>query len=163
MVIARHLRAFNAACYLMVFVTLFDQLSKAWVVEHLEPGDVGIVTFFFKIVYGTNRGITFGILNRYNPDYVVYGLIAIAAIVVGFLFRWLWRTASRLVAIALGLIIGGAIGNVVDRVRYGYVVDFLDFHLGTWHYPAFNLADSAIVTGVGLLLLDSLVRGPEVR
>ena len=152
-------RVFGLACYLMVFVALFDQLGKKWVVNKLEPGDTGIVTSFFNVVYVQNRGITFGMLNKYNHEYIAYGLIAVAAVVVAFLGRWLWFTSSRLVTVALGMIIGGAIGNVIDRIQYGWVVDFLDFHVAGYHWPAFNLADSAVVTGVGLLLLDSLVRG----
>ena len=88
-----------------------------------------------------------------------YFLTAVAAVILFLLGRWLWRTTSALVAIGLGAIMGGAIGNVIDRLRFGAVVDFLDFHYEHYHWYAFNIADAAIVTGVCLLLLDSLVRG----
>src|SRR5262249_31761137 len=80
-----------------------------------------------------------------------------ALAVVAMLIVWLSKIETRISAAALGFLIGGAIGNVIDRLRYGAVVDFLDFHLGQAHWPAFNVADSAVVTGVGLLLLQSLV------
>jgi signal peptidase II len=86
---------------------------------------------------------------------LVFSVVA-GAIVAGLLW-WLARTESPLLAVAIGLIVGGAIGNVADRVRLGAVVDFLDFHLGSWHWPAFNLADSAICLGVAAMLLDGLL------
>jgi signal peptidase II len=86
----------------------------------------------------------------------VLGALAIA--VSGALLYWLRREPERLLALAVGLIVGGAMGNVVDRVRLGAVMDFLDFHLGTWHWPAFNLADSAITIGVAFLVFDGLFR-----
>ena len=76
---------------------------------------------------------------------------------------WLSRVSSPLLAIAIGLIVGGAVGNVVDRIRHGAVVDFLDFHIGYWHWPAFNLADSAICLGVAMMLLDGLLLHREVH
>jgi signal peptidase II len=82
-------------------------------------------------------------------------------VVVAGLMVWLWRTSSLLVGLALGLIAGGAVGNVIDRLRFGAVTDFLDFHWGEWHFPAFNLADSAITVGVGLLVIDGLLSRRE--
>lgn len=84
-------------------------------------------------------------------------LVSASLVIVGILLTWMWRSGRLLVASALGLIAGGAIGNIVDRVRFGAVTDFLDFHAGGYHWPAFNLADAAIVCGVALLLLDGLV------
>ena len=81
----------------------------------------------------------------------------VAAAIVTVLIYWLSRAESSLLAVAIGLIIGGAIGNVIDRIRFGAVVDFLDFHVGTWHWPAFNIADSAICVGVAVMLLDGLL------
>jgi signal peptidase II len=80
------------------------------------------------------------------------------AVCIG-LFIWLRRTDRPLNGWGIGLVMGGAIGNVIDRARWGAVFDFADFHIGTWHWPAFNIADSAIVVGVGLMLLDSLLSG----
>ena len=88
----------------------------------------------------------------------VLALLALA--IVAALSVWLWRAQNRLVAAALGLLIGGALGNVLDRLRHGAVMDFLDFHLGVYHWPAFNLADVAVVSGVALLLLDGF-RAPQ--
>jgi signal peptidase II len=86
-----------------------------------------------------------------------------AALIVAGLVYWLRRVTSALLAVAIGLIIGGAVGNVVDRIRLGAVVDFLDFHIGSWHWPAFNLADSAICVGVAAMLLDGLLLHRETR
>jgi signal peptidase II len=80
--------------------------------------------------------------------------------VLVWLLVWLWRAQGRLIGAALGLIVGGAIGNIIDRYRFGAVFDFLDFHAFGWHWPAFNVADSAIVIGVGLLLLDGFRTRP---
>jgi signal peptidase II len=84
-----------------------------------------------------------------------------AAIVIGLLF-WLRRATQPLVVGGIGLVIGGAIGNVIDRLRFGAVVDFLDFHVAGWHWPAFNVADAAICVGVGLILIDSLLGRREM-
>lgn len=154
----RH-RHFSFAIYLMVFVVLVDQSSKRWVVDFLGLNVWHEVTPWFNLVHVQNKGVTFGLLNNINHEYATYGLIGVAALVVGLLLRWLYHTRSTLVAVALGAIIGGAVGNVIDRVRIGSVIDFLDFHYQGYHWYAFNVADAAIVTGVGLLMLDSLVRG----
>ncbi len=115
-------------------------------------------TSFLNLVLVWNRGVTFGFMNQINHAYVPYILCALSAVVIFLLGRWLWRTSSTVVAVALGMILGGAGGNVIDRVHYGAGVDFLDFYYRDYHWYAFNFADAAIVTGVGLLLLDSLVR-----
>ena len=155
----RRYNTFSLASYLLVLVTLVDQLSKEWVLNRLgAPGEFEVICPYFNLALAMNKGITFGMLNHMKHDYVTYGLIGAAVIVVFLLGRWLWLTTSRLVSIALGFVIGGAIGNVIDRVRYGAVVDFLDFHIDHHHWYTFNIADAAIVTGVSLLLLDSLVR-----
>ena len=145
------------ASYLGVFVTLSDQLSKWWVLTNVKSTGMEITSFLnFVIVH--NKGVTFGLLNSINHQYMPYLLTSVAAIILFFLGRWLWLTRSLPVAIGLGAVMGGAVGNVIDRVRYGAVVDFLDFYYQTHHWYAFNFADAAIVTGVGLLLIDSLVR-----
>jgi signal peptidase II len=87
-------------------------------------------------------------------------LTALALAVVAGLVTWLWRQPDPLLAVGVGLVSGGALGNVIDRIRLGAVVDFLDFYLGGWHWPAFNMADSAIAIGVGVLLFDGLFREP---
>lgn len=142
-------------------VAIADQLSKAWVlrlfteqqqaVERMQP-----VTGFFNLVLTWNRGMSFGLFNN---DATLNAAIftVIAAVIVGGLLVWLRRAEEPLIGIAIGLVIGGAIGNVVDRLARGAVVDFLDFHLGDWHWFAFNLADAAICIGVGLMVIDSLL------
>jgi lipoprotein signal peptidase len=103
-----------------------------------------------------NRGVTFGLLNGFG-QWSSLALAAVALGVVAALGVWLRRAESRLVAIALGAIAGGAISNVVDRLRFGAVVDFIHAHLGDWSWYVFNVADAAIVCGVAALVLDSLL------
>ncbi len=142
-------------------VLIADQISKWWIVDHVMVRPRVIeVTPFFNIVMTWNRGVTFGMLAS-DGETTRWLLIVLSLAVVGVLLVWLARTAARLPAFALAAVIGGALGNVIDRLNYGKVADFLDFHLAGWHWPAFNLADSAIVCGVGLLLLDTFTSRPE--
>jgi signal peptidase II len=143
-------------------VVILDQLSKAVVLAFLAGDgldDGTRVAPFFNLVLTFNRGVSFGLFNTAGsgggPDALIFSLVA-AAIVCGLVW-WLSRAATPLLAVAIGLIVGGAVGNVVDRIRLGAVVDFVDFHLGSWHWPAFNLADSAICVGVAAMLLDGLL------
>lgn len=106
---------------------------------------------FLNLVRVLNDGVSFGMLGGIVPW---WGLIALAAVIVAWLLIWLWRAPDRLTAAALGLIIGGALGNVLDRIRYQAVPDFLDFHFGTYHWPSFNLADVAVFCGAALLFWD---------
>lgn len=152
-------RHVTLAIYLGVFIALVDQLSKWWVVNNVAaPPDFYAVAPFLNFVLVHNKGVTFGLLNTVDHHFMPYLLTAVAMVILFFLGRWLWLTNSLLVAIGLGAVMGGAVGNVIDRVRYGAVVDFLDFYYKNYHWYAFNVADAAIVTGVSLLLLDGLVR-----
>jgi signal peptidase II len=145
--------------YFGVLVALIDQASKWWLLEKImRAPHVEAVTPFLNLVLVHNKGVTFGLLNTINRAFMPYALAAVAAAILFLLGRWLWRTSSMPVAAGLGLVMGGAVGNLIDRMRYGAVVDFLDFYYRDYHWYAFNIADAAIVTGVGLLLLDSLVR-----
>lgn len=117
-----------------------------------------VITDFFNLVMVWNRGVSFGLLDG-SSDAMRWVLVALALTISVVLAVWLRRTPDRLTAISVGLILGGAIGNVIDRVRFGAVADFLDFHVAGWHWPAFNLADSGITVGVVLLLADSLLGG----
>jgi signal peptidase II len=156
------------AMYLAVFIAVVDQLSKWWLLNKValqgkniaEPQFVEKVTPFFNLVLTHNKGVTFGLLNAIDHQYMPFILAGAAAVILFFLGRWLLRTHSLLVAIGLGSVIGGAIGNLIDRLRYGSVVDFLDFFYRDYHWYAFNVADASIVIGVGLLILDSLIRAP---
>ena len=146
-------------------VLVLDQLSKAAVRGYFTghtAGEHENVTSFFNIVLIYNRGMSFGLFNGAGGlNALVFSLVAAAIVTV--LIYWLSRVESPLLAVAIGLIIGGAIGNVIDRIRLGAVVDFLDFHIGSWHWPAFNVADSAICVGVAVMLLDGLLLRREAR
>ena len=146
------------AMALIIVTVLADQLSKELLLGYLLRHDamVSVIDGFFRLVVVWNKGVSFGMLggDRALPPWV---LSAVAVAVCIGLFIWLRRTDRRLGGWGIGLVIGGAIGNVVDRARWGAVFDFADFHMGHWHWPAFNVADSAIVVGVGLMLIDSLV------
>jgi signal peptidase II len=137
-------------------VILLDQLTKWWMLAFvLSPPKVITVTEFFNIVLVWNRGVSFGMFGSHSSwGPILLSTIALAISVV--LVIWLRRVDSRLTASAIGLVLGGALGNVIDRIRFGAVADFLDFHAFGYHWPAFNVADSAISIGVGLLLYDGL-------
>jgi signal peptidase II len=141
-----------------LLVLILDQASKIWILGvFAAPGERAVpVTGFFNLALVWNRGMSFGLFNNgATANAMIFSLLAAA--IVGALLIWLWRASSALVGGAIGLVIGGAIGNVVDRLRLGAVVDFLDVHVGLWHWPAFNVADSAICVGVGLMLIDGLL------
>ncbi|MDD4617199.1 MAG: signal peptidase II [Alphaproteobacteria bacterium] len=146
--------------YAMAAIGLADQLTKWMVLEHVNVHHIIKVNDFLNIVLVWNKGVTFGLLSHIgNGKTIPYVFIVIATVITILLGRWLWRTASTPTALSLGFIMGGAIGNAIDRVRYGMVVDFIDFHYGEkFHWYAFNLADAAIVSGVVILLIDDLLR-----
>jgi signal peptidase II len=133
-----------------------DQASKWWL---LGPYDIGTrqpveVTSFFNLVLTWNTGISFGLLGTYG-DLTRWLLTGFAAAVAIALAVWMIRATNLLLTVALALVIGGALGNAIDRVVHGAVADFFDFHLAGWHFWAFNIADSAISIGVALLLWDA--------
>jgi signal peptidase II len=162
----------------IILLALFlDQLSKwaAW--EYQKFGDIPatdfwtwlttfpamqtiydghVITPFLNLVTVWNHGVSFGFLAGHDA-WRLYFLVGLALILVAIMAVWLWRAQGRLLIVALSMIIGGAFGNIIDRLRFGAVADFIDFHIGGWHYPAFNLADSFIVIGVALIMLDSVV------
>jgi signal peptidase II len=143
-------------------VVLLDQLTK-WLVlaDLMDPPRTIVVTGFFNFVLVWNRGVSFGMFNA-DSAWGPILLSGLALIISVCLVVWLRRVASPLVATAIGLVLGGAIGNVIDRARFGAVADFLDFHAFGYHWPAFNVADSAITIGVALLLYDSLFERRKV-
>ena len=151
------LRGFAAA----IVVAILDQLSKAAILGYFAPGDCSLpqrepITPFLNLVLTCNRGMSFGLLNTGSALSVPLFTLAATAI-VGLLIFWLSRVQSELLSIAIGLIIGGAVGNVIDRLHFGGVIDFLYFHAGAWYWPAFNLADAAICVGVVVMLFDGFV------
>lgn len=140
-------------------ILLLDQLSKYWVLEILDlPSlrQVAVLPFFYLTMVW-NRGVTFGMFAADNANaQLILAAIALAAVVA--FAVWLWRAQSWRTALPVGAIAGGAIGNVIDRLRFGAVVDFLHFHAWDWSWYVFNLADAAIVCGVGALIAESFLR-----
>jgi signal peptidase II len=144
-------------------VIALDQASKTWIVNFFadrsgEP--VAMLTPFFNFVLTGNRGMSFGLFNN-NAAMNTAVFTVLAAVIVIALLVWMQRAHNHVIRLALGMIIGGAIGNVIDRLMRGAVVDFLDFHVGNWHWYAFNVADAAICLGVMGLLLDGLLARPK--
>jgi len=138
-------------------VVVLDQASKIWMLALIfNPPRVLEVTPFFNLAPAWNRGVSFGLLAHESP-WAPWLLSALAVAIVIFLLRWLIRAENAVVAAALGLVLGGAVGNAIDRLRFGAVVDFLDFHAFGWHFWAFNLADAGITVGAAVLLLLSLL------
>lgn len=144
-----------AGAALALAVLALDQLTKWLVLVWLDPFEPRAVTSFFNLVLVWNRGVSFGMFS----DAGAYGpwlLKLVAAAIGAVLVYWLVRERRPMTRLAIWLVLAGAVGNVIDRFRFGAVVDFLDFHLLGYHWPAFNVADSAIVIGAGLILIDSL-------
>ncbi len=137
-------------------VFMIDQTSKAWAVRKLRfGGDQEIIPNFLNFAYAENTGVAFSFLNDHG-DAGRFGLSIVALIAGVLVLYYFWRvphTHDRLLG-ALGLLLAGIIGNVTDRIRLGFVIDFIDVQFGSWHYPTFNVADAAICIGAGLLILD---------
>lgn len=146
----RGFREHRLVAFLFIFTLLSDQLSKLFVVKNLYVGESINILPFFNLVHVRNKGVTFGLLSGSLQPIV---FIILSLIVVVFLIDYARKNKNY--RPFLSLIIGGAIGNIIDRIAYGSVVDFLDFHLGRHHWPAFNVADSAIVVGVFILFFIS--------
>lgn len=133
-----------------------DQLSKYWILNYvLDTYPYLKITSFFNIVNAWNTGVSFSMFSSGSMS-GKFILSAAALMIVAALLWWLFKEKNRLLQAALGLIIGGALGNVADRIRLGAVFDFLDFHVSGLHWPAFNLADSAICVGAAIILIEGL-------
>lgn len=137
-------------------VFLIDQTTKAWAVRRLRLGnDVNVIPGFLNFAYAENPGVAFSMLDDHGSA-GRWGLSVVALIAATLVIYFFWRTPrsdDRIMG-ALALLLAGIIGNVVDRLRLGFVVDFIDVQFGSWHYPTFNVADMAIVAGAGLLIID---------
>ncbi|GAA0630560.1 signal peptidase II [Brevundimonas kwangchunensis] len=146
-----------AAYGFALLVVIIDQLTKAWIISGIDLREVGRVFVadpIFNFTWVENRGVSFGLFGDGSARWF---LSLFSVLVAGGLAYWATKADRRLLITALGLVMGGAIGNVIDRVRFGFVVDFLDFS-GTGFFPwVFNVADSAITIGVILLIVDSLL------
>lgn len=152
----------------IIVAIVADQLTKTLVVNSLHLYESReIIPGFFNLVYVTNSGAAFSMLADMNSPWRHYFFLCIgsAALVGLSVAYWKLRDVNRLYSWSLALIAGGAAGNLIDRVRFGSVIDFLDFYVGNYHWPAFNIADSAICIGAGLFLLINIfdTRNQEVR
>jgi len=147
---------------LSVLVLVADQATKQWVLAALQPYEVIPVLPVFNLTLVFNEGAAFSFLATAS-GWQRWFFIGLALVITVVLVVWLARLKphERLSAAGLSLVAGGAVGNLIDRLMYGHVVDFLDFYWRSWHWPAFNVADSAITVGVALLLLEALRAGPS--
>ena len=144
-------------------VILLDQFTKTLIIGFFELGDSRTVTSFFNLVRVHNTGAAFSFLAG-AADWQRWFFIALGVLATGFIV-WMLRRhgGQRLFGWALALVLGGAVGNVIDRLLHGHVVDFIQVHYGGWYFPSFNVADSAISVGAALLILDELLRVRRAR
>jgi len=148
---------------LMAAVLIADRLSKLWILNDIKLPEIGRIEVspIFSLTFTWNRGVSFGALKA-DSDLGLWTLIILSLGIAGWFGWWMWTTRRKLASAALALIVGGALGNLVDRVSYGAVVDFLDF--SALYFPwIFNVADSAITVGAALLALDFLLEAREER
>jgi signal peptidase II len=144
--------------YLLVTGAIFmvDQMTKAWAVRRLRFGDeISVIPNFLNFAYAQNTGVAFSMMDD-QGDAGRWGLSVVAGVAATLVLYFFWKTPrsdDRMLG-ALALLLAGILGNVVDRARLGFVVDFIDVQFGSWHYPTFNVADMAICAGAGLLILD---------
>jgi signal peptidase II len=138
-------------------VILADRLTKRWIIHRIRPGyTIPVIPHFFRLSHVLNTGAAFSLLENLPPNAVRLGLIAFSVFAAVIVFILLWRTgrAISLTSVALALILGGALGNLYDRIRFHHVVDFLAVRIYHYNWPDFNVADSCIVIGACLLLLE---------
>ena len=148
-----------------LIIVLLDQVSKWLVLNHLELHQIlSIIPGFFNIVLVKNRGMAFGIFSQTRSEFYYYFLLSTTMAAIGvILFFFFWKKKNqKWLTIGLSLILGGAMGNLIDRVRLAYVIDFLDFFLKGYHWPAFNVADSAVTAGTFCLLIN-IMKGKNLK
>jgi len=141
-------------------VVIADQVTKGIILDRLALYQtIPVVPGFFNITHIQNPGGAFGFLAQQSPMVraLIFLLMSFLAVCLIFWFYRKTPSTHRLLSAGFALILGGAVGNLIDRLRFGRVVDFLDFHIGTWHWPAFNVADSAITTGIAIFLLHVIM------
>jgi len=140
-------------------IILLDQLTKQWIRSVFVYGESRpVIDGFFNLVYVRNDGAAWNILSGQS---IILILISVAVLVLLIIYRRSFLTEKLLHKILFGLMIGGIVGNLIDRIRFGWVTDFLDFQFGTYHYPSFNVADSAICIAVGLYIITNLLQKKE--
>lgn len=147
-----------------IALVVLDQISKAAVIKAIEiHGSVSVIHGFFQMVHVRNRGMAFGLMNRADSRVGPYLLAAASIVTIAVLIYWFMRRKDHghAITLALSFILGGAVGNLIDRVRFNEVVDFLDFYIGSYHWPAFNIADAAITAGTFLLAFCILFQKKE--
>lgn len=148
---------------LALLLLVADQFTKMLILDHYKLGDATYVTGFFNVVRVHNSGAAFSFLASAGgwQRWFFTGIGVTAAVFIVWMLKS--HVGQKLFSFALACILGGAIGNVIDRTLHGYVVDFLDFHYAGWHFPAFNVADSAISIGAVCLILDEILRMRKAR
>ena len=142
-----------------LMVILLDQASKLAVTHGLRIHEsVTVIAGFFNLVHARNRGMAFGIMNRPDINFGFYILLCASLTAIVLLLIWFFRLKhdNTRITVGISLILGGAVGNLIDRLRFRAVIDFLDFYLGSYHWPAFNVADSAITVGTFLVAISLL-------
>ncbi|OGT30359.1 MAG: signal peptidase II [Gammaproteobacteria bacterium RIFCSPHIGHO2_12_FULL_35_23] len=144
--------------WLSIIVLIIDLYSKHYFYTHLVFGESVVILPVFNLTLMFNKGAAFSFLNTAS-GWQLWFFNAIAIIVCLFIFVWLSQIKRNrnFIALGLALVLGGALGNLFDRLWHGYVVDFIDLHIGSWHWPVFNIADSAIVIGVVILIVDAII------
>jgi signal peptidase II len=148
--------------WIAILGLVLDQYTKYWVLENFVLYESIQITSFFNLTYVRNYGAAFSFLHDAG-GWQRYFFTGIAFVVSAVIIWWLKNSPKEhvLLPVAFSFILGGAIGNVIDRLMHGYVVDFLDFYYGTYHWPAFNIADSVIFIGAGLLIIDMFINKEE--
>lgn len=140
--------------FLGIVIVFADQITKYWVRFHYDLGEIDqIIPGFFNLTYLRNTGAAWGMLDGYNTWLGVLSIVVLAGLIF---FRRSFISNVFEHKVALGCLLGGIAGNLIDRLKLGYVTDFLDFHVQGWHWPSFNIADAAICTGVGIYILSAL-------
>ena len=142
-------------------VVVLDQISKIILAHNIPKySSIPVIKGFFNLVHVRNRGMAFGLMNRPGHGFKFYFLVAATLVAIVLLLFWFRKVkdTDHPTTIGISLILGGAIGNLIDRIRLGEVIDFLDFYLGSYHWPAFNVADAAITVGILWLAVNTLFR-----
>lgn len=149
-----------------LLIVCLDQVSKIIVLKGLRIYEsVPVIKGFFNLVHVRNRGMAFGFMNRPDMDFGFWILVSATILAIVLLLFWFYRMEdeNNWMTLGLSLILGGALGNLIDRIRLHEVIDFLDFYVGTYHWPAFNVADAAITVGAFMVGLNLFLTAPSKK